>query len=511
MGTVISNLKAKFGVDNSDFKKGLKDGEKAVDDFKGAAGSVLDEFASMFGINMSGVNDAIGTAGKSLNFLGQSFKAAAKGGDILALSAKLLKVALISSGIGAIVVALGSLTAYFTKSGKGADQFARILMQVKSVVNNVIDRLAVFGKGLYEIITGKFRQGWETMTGAFKGMGDEIKEDWKAAGDLADRFDALDDKERELTVSLSARKAKAEELRQLAKEETEDSKKKLQLLNEATKLIKNAYGDEIDLEKERLALMKEKLAMQSSDPTDEQLDEIAEQEGKINELLRAQALLLKGVAGERVAVSKVVAQELALEKTKAEQVKITRAEISNIKMPDFGIKDVLAPLAEVKEAIKTVSINLSEAFNESFENMAMGLGELLGSLMNGSAGVKDFGTLVMGTFADLAISIGKIAIGAGIATLGIKAALESMNGIAAIAAGTALVALGTAVKGSLKSVASGSSGSGGGQSYTYDTRAITSASGQQALSFPSTVKLVAEGRDLVGVIQIENNRKNVTT
>jgi len=52
MGTVITNLKAKFGVDSSDFKKGLKDGDKAVDDFKGAAGSKLDEFASMFSVNM---------------------------------------------------------------------------------------------------------------------------------------------------------------------------------------------------------------------------------------------------------------------------------------------------------------------------------------------------------------------------------------------------------------------------------------------------------------------------
>ena len=47
MGTVISNLKARFGVDSSDFKKGLKDGEKAVNDFKGAAGDSLNEFAAI--------------------------------------------------------------------------------------------------------------------------------------------------------------------------------------------------------------------------------------------------------------------------------------------------------------------------------------------------------------------------------------------------------------------------------------------------------------------------------
>ena len=52
MGTVISNLKAHFGVDTTDFKAGLKDGEKAMSDFKGAAGGQIDEFARLFGVNI---------------------------------------------------------------------------------------------------------------------------------------------------------------------------------------------------------------------------------------------------------------------------------------------------------------------------------------------------------------------------------------------------------------------------------------------------------------------------
>jgi hypothetical protein len=208
MGSVISNLKAKFGVDTTDFKKGLKDGESAVNDFKGAAGNTLDEFASMFGVNMSGVTDAISTANKSLNFMASAFKGAAKGGDILAISSKFLKIALVSTGIGAIVVGLGSLIAYFTKSGEGADRFARILAQVKSVFNNVIDRIMQLGKGLFDIFSGKFKQGWEEMTTAFKGMGEEIKEDWKAAGQLADAEDKLDDREIDLLNSLEKRRTK---------------------------------------------------------------------------------------------------------------------------------------------------------------------------------------------------------------------------------------------------------------------------------------------------------------
>ena len=284
MGTVISNLKAKFGVDSGDFKKGLKDGERAVADFKGVAGGLLDQFASMFGLNMSAVSDAVGTAGKSLNFVGQSFKGAAAGGNVFKIAVNGVKIALLSSGIGAIVVALGTLIAYFSKSGRGADQFARILAQVQSVINNVIDRLAVFGKGVYEIATGKFKQGWESMKSAFKGIGEELKNDWVAAGNLADRLDALDDREIDLITSLEKRRTKADELRLLAKEENEDQKKKLEYLNQAAALYKSVYADQIGVEKERLDIMKEQLEISSKDPTDDQRREIAEQEAKVARL-----------------------------------------------------------------------------------------------------------------------------------------------------------------------------------------------------------------------------------
>ena len=516
MGTVISNLKARFGVDTSDFKKGLKEGEKATEDFKDAAGSSLDEFASMFGINMKAVDDALKTVGKSLSFLGTSFSAAAKGADVMAVSMKVLKFALVSTGIGAIVVALGSLIAYFTKSGEGADNFAKILDQVKSVVNNVIERLAIFGKGLFEIATGKFKQGWETMRSAFKGIGDEIKEDFKAAGDLAERLDALDDKEIALINSLEERRAKAAELRLAAKEEMEDQRRKIALIAEAEALYRSVYADQIGVEKERLALMKERLDLQTKDPTDEQRREIAEQEAKINSLMREQAEQLKGIIREKNAAVQIVAKELALEKAKADQVKIASAAISNLKIPDLApsLSNVLAPLAQVQTAISDVMADVTSTINDSFEQIAVGLGEFLGALASGDAGVKDFGRLIAATFADLAIHVGKIAIGAGLAVLGVKKALQTLNPYVAIAAGIALVAIGSAVKGALSNAASGagsgSGGSGDSGSFTYDTRGAGSV-GAQPVAVAITGKLVAEGKDLVYVFNQESTRRKVST
>jgi hypothetical protein len=542
MGEVITNLKARFGVDTSDFRKGLKDGEKAVNDFKDTASDTLDQFASMFGVNMSAVNDAIGTASKSLNFLGSAFNGTAKGGEALAIAMKVLKVAMISTGIGAIVVALGSLMAYFQKSGEGADRFAKILSQVKSVINNVVERIVAFGGGLADIFSGKFTQGWEKMRDAFKGFGTEVKEDWKAAGALADAEDALEDRGIALINSLEERRAKVAELRLQAKEETEDQNKKLSLLKQAESVIRSVYGDQVSLEKERLRIMNERLAISAKDPTDDQRREVAEQEAKINSLLRQQAEELRSITREKGAVLKIVNAELALEKAKSEQIGITKVSIENIKIPDLGkdiggslivsftkIQEALGafassnlfgdialnaflPFLKMQESINEVMVDVTKSVNDAFENMAIGIGEFIGSLALGDANFADFGKMVIGVFADLAINVGKIAIGAGFAVAGVKKALLTLNPAVAIAAGIALIAIGTAVKGALSAAASGGGSSGSsaaitGGSYTYDTGVIKT----EPIEIHLKGEFIQSGPNLVAVVDQEYKRKYKNT
>jgi hypothetical protein len=99
-------------------------------------------------------------------------------------------------------------------------------------------------------------------------------------------------------------------------------------------------------------------------------------------------------------------------------------------------------------------VNPMEAFNNSLttilrstlENLAVALGEGLGKMLAGGGGIKELMNNFLGILADGLIQVGKLAISTGLAIIGIKAALESLNPVAAIAAGIALVALGTYVK-----------------------------------------------------------------
>lgn len=515
MAGVISNLKVRFGVDSSDFKKGLKDGESALKSFKSGAGTILEEFASLFGINMRGVNDAIDTAGKSLGFFGTSLKAASGSAKGFAIAMNVVKTALISTGIGALVVALGSLIAYFKSSGEGADRLAVIMARLRSVVDNIVDRFRIFGGGLADIFSGKFVSGWQQLKDAFSGIGAEIKEDWKLAGDLAKAEDALYDKETALILSLEQRKQKVAELREESRNLELTEQERLKKVQEAEAIIRTIYADQADLERERLRIMKEKLAIQNSDPTDEQNREIIQQEATINSLLAQQANEIRTLSRERNTLVKAVEKQLALERERAENAKnvIKEVSIDNLQLPDIGktIESVLAPLPKIKQELQAFTVDLTSAINSAFDNIATGLGEFLGQLFIGEAGISDFGRMIAGVFADMAINVGKIAISTGLAVAGIKKSLETLNPWVAIAAGVALVALGSAVKGALASVASSgggaSSASSGPQNFVYDLTNVK----EQAVKVEVTGRLTGEAGELVALINQENNRRASVT
>lgn len=523
MGTVITSLKAKFGVDTSDLKKGLKDGEKAVDDFKGAAGKSVEKLAGIFGVNMNAVNDALDTTKRSLNFLGQSFNAAAKGGNILALAMKVLRVALISTGIGALIVALGSLISYFKGTGEGADKFRVIMAQLRSVIDNLVDRLQTFGSGLVDIFSGRFRDGIEKIRGAFKGMGKEITEDWKAITDLTNAENELYRKETDLITSLEERRQKMEELRLAARDQEKTLQEQQAAQAEAMKILKSMTQDEISLEQERLRIMQEKLNISASDPTREQLREIADLEAKISQLKAGEARQMRELIEYYNTVTRKINDAAAAQSRLADEAeKAWQAMIKQGPAPTphlFDLEGISSQLAEVKGAtvgtLTTMDKQINQAIGGSLETLTSGFGEMLGSLATGRAGFQDFGQLVASAMADMAITVGRIAIATGIASSAIKQALTPpLNPAVAIAAGIALVALGSAVKGALANAASGSSASvstavAGGSNLTFDTRLPSSR--EQVIKIEHSGKLVADGSDLVYVFDKESSRRKTTT
>lgn len=110
--------------------------------------------------------------------------------------------------------------------------------------------------------------------------------------------------------------------------------------------------------------------------------------------------------------------------------------------------------ANIKKDVESAKENLKEleqAANSIHQTITTAMSDALISL---AEGIGSMGGIDMSPLADVIIQVGKMAIKTGVAILGIKKALESLNPFVAIAAGTALVALGTAVKNSLSNIGS---------------------------------------------------------
>ena len=100
-------------------------------------------------------------------------------------------------------------------------------------------------------------------------------------------------------------------------------------------------------------------------------------------------------------------------------------------------------------------IDIAKDFNA---NVAEGIADGCQTIMDSLMGLEEFnagGVLkaLLTPLADMAVQEGKILIASGMGIEAVKKALESLNGIAAMAAGAALIAIGTAAKSGLSALA----------------------------------------------------------
>lgn len=170
MADVIQNVKIKFVSDTSDLTatqkalKGVSDQEKEVaDDFKkvnneakkahdtAAEGAAKTTNASKLlgnelktaagNINIFGVN-----AGQAFSTLETGIGGAVRGLNVF-------KLALVSIGIGAFLVTIGSLVAYFKRTEEGAEKLERGLAGLGAAFGVIIGKIASFGKTISDAFT----------------------------------------------------------------------------------------------------------------------------------------------------------------------------------------------------------------------------------------------------------------------------------------------------------------------------------------------------------------------
>jgi len=185
---------------------------------------------------------------KATDKLKDAFKSLKGGVKIVINSFKTLKGAIAATGIGLLVIALGSLVAFFTKTQKGVDLLDQAMAGLGAAVDVIIDRISGFGESIMKFFSGDFSGAVEGMTKTFSGLGDEIVREAKAAADLEKTLQGLIVMEREFSVQKAKNNVIIREAEALAADQNASLETRVTKLKEAMDLIEKQA-----LEEERLA------------------------------------------------------------------------------------------------------------------------------------------------------------------------------------------------------------------------------------------------------------------
>lgn len=142
-------------------------------------------------------------------------------------------------------------------------------------------------------------------------------------------------------------------------------------------------------------------------------------------------------------------------------VRLEKLELKGVdELPQLVLPPVKKAVAGVSSAITDMASKMvtemdrlnqgiTDAVNGAAQAAIVGFSKMLGAGIATDQGMKGVGSMLLGVFAELAINLGSLAVGYGIAIEKIKAALKTLDGPIAIAAGIALIALGAGLKGAI--------------------------------------------------------------
>jgi len=225
-----------------DASKSMADLESAADKFTGGFISGLKQVGS----SLKGFGSGILNSVKSL----KTFRLA----NIMTWRA--VKIGIASTGIGLLIIALGSLVTYFSKTQRGADKMKVAFSAIGAVIDVLVDRVSTFGEGLFKIISGDFSDGLDILKSSFSGLGKELAEESAAAAQLTKDFQALEDREISMIETRAKTRAAVEAAKLLAADEKNTLEERSAALKKAMDLEIALSDQEIEIAKERARIIK---------------------------------------------------------------------------------------------------------------------------------------------------------------------------------------------------------------------------------------------------------------
>ena len=571
MSTKDPNMKVIIGADTKDFDKGAKDVKQGLKDLSKTGDQAISSLGDAFGVNTGKVNQMVSAVrGLGARMTEASSTGVKAFGQLLG-SITPLGGAIAGLGLAAAIAGFKALKAEadnFKSTIDGMNlsmatsAYISTYQQVLHDVNSETGKSVATAMSEWEKGLARFRSN---ISSAFvSAVGGESKwydaflptgliRGWKAVSENTEKATAAAEKaeklgnqmaelkKRELTIQGEIAQAELDiaKARREASDKTKSAAERAEAEARYREKINESYDKQVQLAKAMAIVQNEidGLAANGYEDTKNTLELNnrilaleTEREGKLQSIDKLSANIAKSTSAAAAAAQKMAEAQAKWAGLGTVSTAGISAVQGSVMGPTLSIlpqradtelfkETFLAQLGEIRvgigfeadvENIRDITGEVTSLVENSVARTSEILGNLIGTLAGGGDAWGDFKNAALSAFGDMAIAVGKIAVSAGVATLGIKAAFESLNGYAAIAAGAALIALGAAVKSSLSSVASGDySAGGGGYAGGYSSGG---GSGYETRDVVVNVSgtLQADGNQLIAVIN-NTNKKNYYT
>ena len=192
---------------------------------------------------------------------------------------KLLKVSLVATGIGAIVVAVGSLAAAFLSTQEGVDKLNSVLTPLKEILATIWGIAQELGKGLFQMVSGDVIGGWNAMGKAVEDVGEKMEEAWKRGKKLHDLQLLIREDNLNMIKAEAQLSAQIEEQRFIAEDVTKSYKERkdaLDLAIQSEDALYNLRKNSLQLKINEL-----KLSQEANDTNAEGVEELIRLEAEL--------------------------------------------------------------------------------------------------------------------------------------------------------------------------------------------------------------------------------------
>ena len=270
------------------------------------------------------------TGGLASQFLG-----AAKGVKTFIKGLNLTKVAIIGTGIGALVVALGAVVTYFTQSFEGARKFKVILSGVSAAIQVVVDRVSKFGEAVFKFFSGDSVGAVNAFKDATASLTDELEREILAARALERARQELLDRQREQLVTTARERAEIKALNLLAEDTTANINERIAAAEEAGAKERALFEERKANAETELQILEAQIALGES--TEEDFQRRAELEARVFELAQ-ESLELQTTLQNKLNTLKLEAVNLTRQQLQRELELATATAEANTKRREEEIK-----------------------------------------------------------------------------------------------------------------------------------------------------------------------------